>query len=456
MNNLRSCLAMAVLAAMLSTSGAAGAVPPRPDLDVALPDAWRGGCEGQFDTEMLGFGLDAQVKSLIAEALDHNADLKIAGARLEQSYAALKASRGLGAPTIGLGGQAGASAFPASSISTTGVALTASWEVDLWGKLRSDLAASSARSSASRLDVLYTREAVAAAVVRAWFGLIEADQAVALSRRMLALSEQQLQLIRTAEAVGRNAAQDVTLGETAVETYRHQLQADEQRLGQARRALEILCGRYPSTDVAAADRFPDIAAVPAGAGIPSELISRRPDVLAAEERFRAAYHDTEVAKRARLPSLTLTGGVAYIADSAVMLQSGISNPAWALSGRLLAPIFTGGRLEAQLEAKTAAQQEAVAQYNQVALNALYEVESRIASEKALAEREATLRRQVALLQTSVGYADVQQQVGKGDQSQVLARQLSLVAAEANLLHIRGERFTNRVALHQSLGGHFPT
>jgi len=237
-----------------------------------------------------------------------------------------------------------------------------------------------------------------------------------------------------------------------VQTYRQQVQVDEQMLSHTQRALAILLGRYPSPDIAPAS-LPDLTALP-GVGIPSEVLTRRPDVLAAEQRFHAAFRDVEAAKRARLPSLQLVGGVAYVSDSAVMLESAISNPVWALSGKLLAPIFTGGRIDAQIEAKTGAQQEAMAEYTKVSLTALAEVEEALASERSLASREDIVAKQLELFGQAVGYAQIEAEVGKGDQRQVLARKLSLAATQAELLHLKSERLANRVALHQALGGRF--
>ncbi len=454
MFELRSSLVALAAAAMLTGCASAGhEPPPRPATTFTMPDAWQGGAPaGQLDADVLGFHSDPELQALIAEALAHNTDLRIAGARLEQAHAALKAAGGPLLPQIGLAGQTGAATLPGSSLSTTGLAAVASWEIDLWGRLRAERDASQARSDAAELDARYAREAVSAAVTRAWLGVAEAGQQLALAREMLALSEQQLQLMQTGRAVGRDSAQDVARSEAAVQTYRQQVQADEQMLGHAQRALAILLGRYPSPDVAPG-RLPDLAALPA-AGIPAEVLTRRPDVLAAEQRFQAAFRDVEAAKRARLPSLQLVGGVAYVADSVVTLESTISNPVWALSGKLLAPIFTGGRIDAQIEAKTGVQREAMAEYAKVSLAALAEVEEALANERSLASREDIVAKQADLFGQAVGYAEVEAAVGKGDQRQVQAQKLNLAAAQAELLHLKSERLANRVALHQALGGRF--
>ncbi|WP_027468320.1 TolC family protein [Deefgea rivuli] len=421
----------------------------------SVPAQWRySQTPGQFDAEALGFTPDAALKALIAEAQLYNADLRIAGARIDQSRAALKAAGGPMLPSLGIGAQTGDSAIPTSSMSTTGIGVIAAWEVDLWGRLHSEEAAADARFKASELDLQYSQQAIAAAVTRAWIATTEATQQLAFAKQMQQMAEKQVQLIQTGQKVGRNTAQDVALSEAGAALYRNQVAANEQALNQLQRSLEVLLGRYPAAEVTAAATLP-VASMALPAGIPSELMTRRPDVLAAEQRFRAAFQDVEVAKRARLPSLKLSGGVAYIEDSVVVLDPSLKNPLWALTGQLLAPIFTGGLLEAQVEAKNARQQEAIAQYSKTAITAFNEVEGALAAERSLQKRQLALESQTAQLKKSLVYAQVQQKVGKGDLYQVLQQQLNLASAQANLLHLQSERLSNRVNLHQALGGHFP-
>ncbi|WP_168191932.1 efflux transporter outer membrane subunit [Chromobacterium phragmitis] len=436
------------------------AVPP-PDTralaleNAQLPDSWRAGqAAGQFDADLLGFPIDGELRSLIAEALRYNADLRQSAARMEQAQAALKAAGGAILPTVAIGGQAGTSTLPTSSMGTSGAGLVAAWEIDLWGRLAAERSAAGARWQASALDLAYARESIAAGVVRGWIALGESARQVEISQRMLSLSQQQLTLVEHARSVGRDTDQDVALQQAAVEAQRQQLQAGQQAQQQARRALEALLGRYPAAQLAAAG-WPSLSdTLPAG--IPSELLSRRPDLRAARQRFEAAFYGAEAAKRARLPSLKLSGGVAYLADTAVLLKSGIDNPAWAATGQLLAPIFTGGQLQAQVEAQDARQRETVAAYNRAALNALTEVENGLAGERLLRLRQQAQQTQTDALARSVAHARRQKRIGKISQYQLLQQELNLAAAQAGLLRLRGQRLDNRVALHLALGGRFPT
>lgn len=457
--------AMSVVAVVVTSVMLGCATPQPPKQDdmlqlalgqTALPPGWKHDLTpGQFDAETLGFALDPELKALIAEAQQHNVDLRMAAARVEQSRAALKATSGTMLPQVAIGAQAGESALPSSSLGTTGVAIIASWEIDLWGRARSETATAEAHLKSSELDTRYAREAIAAAVVRAWLATNEASQQLELSRRMVDLSDKQLALIKSGLRVGRNTEQDVSLSEATSASYRNQFAANQLALDQSKRALEILLGRYPAAEIGTATVLPTATgALPAG--LPTDLMNRRPDLLAAEERFKAAFFEVEAAQRARLPSLRLVGGYGYIEDSVVQLKEGLNNPLWALTGQLLAPIFTGGQLEAAVEVKTAKQQEAVASYAKTALTALNEVEGALANEKALALRQKAIDSQIEHLQKSVQYAQVQVKVGRSDVYQLQQQQLNLAAAQVNQLRLQGERLNNRVTLHQALGGHFPS
>ncbi|WP_081862745.1 efflux transporter outer membrane subunit [Chromobacterium haemolyticum] len=440
----------------LALMGCAVSPPERQSLTLEhaqLPARWSSQASGGGDAAVLGFAIDAKLRALIEEAVRYNADLKQAAARTEQAQAALKAAAGAKLPTVALGGQVGNSTLPTSSMSTSGIGLVTTWEADLWGRLSAEQNAAHSRFQASAQDLLYARQSLAANVVRGWIALKENAQQLEIARQMLDMSQQQLALIEVGQKVGRNTRQDVALHQAAMEAQRQQLLTLEQAQYQARRALEVLLGRYPSGELATLGPLPAASdALPAG--IPSEMLSRRPDVLASEQRFAAAFYGVEAAKRARLPSLKLTGGVAYIEDSAVLLKSGIDNPLWAVTGQLLAPIFTGGQLAAQVEAQNGKQREALAAYNRAALNALAEVENSLTGERMLKERERALQTQADSLARSVQYASLQKQVGRIDNYQLLQQKLSLAAVQASLLRLQSNHLDNRVVLHLALGGQF--
>jgi NodT family efflux transporter outer membrane factor (OMF) lipoprotein len=420
----------------------------------SLPEVWQSTkAQGEFDQQALGFEVSPELLALIKEAIAYNADLKMASARIDQSRATLKAVGGSLTPSIGIGAQTGTSTIPTSTAAISGAGLIASWDLDLWSRVRSDQSASQSRLMSAELDASYTKQSIAAQVVKSWIVITELMQQVQLSEKMLTITNQQLDLMKVGLKVGRNAQQEVLLNESVLRNYQNQLFANQQSLGNAKRALEILLGRYPATQVQASQSFSKtLGELPAG--IPSQILSRRPDVLAAEERFKASFQDVESAKRAKLPSIKITGGIGYIENSAIQLSNAISNPISSLTAQLLMPLFLGGQLDAQVEAKTAAQAQSLAQYQKTALNALSEVEGGLANDRILKQREVAMHAQLEALLSSVKYAQIQKEVGKGDMFQYLQQQLNANNSQAALLKLQSENLLNRVSLHQALGGKF--
>lgn len=419
-----------------------------------VPSSWQSAVrQGEFDQGALGFEINPALNTLMQEAIAYNADLKIASARVDQSRAALKASAGSLWPSIGLGAQAGTSTIPTSTSAISGAGIIAQWDLDLWGRLRSDQKAAASRFVSAELDATYSKQSIAAQVVKSWIMITEANQQVQLSEKMLAMSKQQVGLIQNGLQVGRNSKQDVALNQSMVQTYENQLLANQQALGNAKRSLEVLLGRYPATQIQAGNTFPKyVANLPAG--IPSEILTRRPDIQAAEERFKAAFQDVEAAQRARLPSIRITGGIGYIENSALQLSQALSNPISSLTAQLLMPLFLGGQLQAQVEARSAKQVETMAQYQKTALLALSEVEGGLANDQLLTSRENALSSQVKFMEESVKYTKIQREVGKGDMYQYIQQQLNLASSQSALLRLQSERLMNRVSLHQTLGGKF--
>lgn len=448
------------LAALLTACAAPQPLPQSDLLPLALgqttvPADWKHAqTPGQFDAQTLGFAFTPELKQLISEAQQHNTDLRLAASRVAQSRAALKSASGSNMPAVGLGAQGGISALPTSGTGTSGVALVVNWEVDLWGRARSEIAAADARLQSAQLDARYAQEAIAAAVVRAWLATSEAQQQLRLADDMVRLSEKQWQLRVSSQQIGRDSVQDVAYAEAALASYRNQQAQSALALNRSQRALEILLGRYPAADIVAAEQFPQ-ATWQLPAGLPSELMNRRPDVMAAEHRFRAAFLDVAAAKRARYPSITLVGGGGHVTDSAYLLNQDLENPLWALTGQFMAPLFTGGQLKAAVRVKNAKQEEAVANYAKATLNALNEVEDALANDENLALRQQALADQVAALQKSIRFTEDMIRNGRANQYQLQEQQLNLATVQASQLHLLGERLGNRVALHQALGGHFP-
>ncbi len=222
--------------------------------------------------------------------------------------------------------------------------------------------------------------------------------------------------------------------------------------GQALRALEVLVGRYPAADVEVATQLAQPPG-PVPAGLPSELLERRPDVVAADRRVAAAFYGVQEAKAARLPSISLTASVSDISSDLFVLKNS-DNPVWSAGASLLQPVFNAGALQTQVRIRTAEQKQSIAEYGQIGARAFAEVEDALSAEFAAGRREAVLARAVAENQTALDFAQQRFKVGSGDMRAVSQQQLALFGTTSALLRVQSERLVQRVNLYLALGGGF--
>ena len=456
--------ALRPLAAILACAGlAAGcALAPPPDAaqvrsqalpNTQLPAQWTGGPApgGTVNNGWLPLFGDAQLERLVAEAVTYNPDLQIAAARVEAAEASARAAGAALYPQVNFGAHGGGK-LGGDNSGVSGVGLFASWELDLWGRVRAQRAAATAQYEATALEAIYARESIAALVAKSWFLAREAAVQRAIAGEMISSAQSLVELSRERVRVGRSDELEVSQAEASALSYRDiQLQAEVARQN-AQRAIEILAGRYPSATVEPGLDLPAVPG-PVPVGLPSELLERRPDVRAAERKVAAAFYRTEQAKAARLPTISLTAGLSSISSDVFVLKER-DNPVWGLGATLLAPIFTGGALQAQVDVRTAEQKAAIAEYGRIGSRAFGEVENALSSSFNLDNRAEVLLRAVRANEAALGYARTRYDVGSGDLRGVQQQLLALHAARATLAKVQGERLIQRVNLHLALGGGF--
>jgi outer membrane protein TolC len=192
---------------------------------------------------------------------------------------------------------------------------------------------------------------------------------------------------------------------------------------------------------------------PVPAGLPSELLERRPDVVAAERRVAAAFYGVQEAKAARLPRISLTGNVSDISSDLFVLQDR-DNPVWSAGASLLLPVFNAGALQSEVRIRTAEQKQAVAEYGRIGARAFGEVEDALSAEFAAARREKVLGRAVTENENALKLSQVRYDVGSGDLRGVRQQQLAAYGSQAALVRVQAERLVQRVNLYLALGGGF--
>jgi NodT family efflux transporter outer membrane factor (OMF) lipoprotein len=455
-------LGLASLIAALLSACATKAPPPRAELqrqaltNIVIPEAWKAGGEsgGVQDNWIAGFG-DPQLDALVREAVTNNPDLRVSSVRVEQSAQYVELARAAMRPAINLAGTGGLKAGGGSDVGSAlqGVMLAASWEPDLWGRLRYGRNAAQATYASAQADFEFARQSLAANTAKSWFATSETWRQSLTVGEMVGAAEQLLALAERRQAVGAGTEQDVVLARANLTGF--QDNAAQIRLAheQSLRALELLLGRYPGAELRTRPDLPRLPG-PVPAGLPLAALERRPDLIAAERRVAAAFHRVGEAKAARLPRVTLNVSGAVIDSEVLQLKDGFENPTGGAGARLVAPIYQGGALKTQVEIRTLEQKEAVAQYARMALRAITDVENALAAGRNLAERVQVLERNVAENERALELTQTNYRIGATDLRAVQQQQLAVFAARMALLRVQTEQLAQRVNLHLALGGSF--
>lgn len=449
----------ALLASLGLCACALAPQPPRDDVakealpNVRPPAQWTapGASAGPVADNWLATFREPQLDALVVEAVAYNADLRIAAARVDAAAAYLAGVESPLWPQVNAVARGGGK-MSGDSSGLRGIGLFATWELDLWGRVRAVVRSTELSYHATELDAEYARQSIAALVAKAWILAIEARLQKAQAEATLSASEQLATLARDRLRVGSGDEYDVANAQASVEALRDTVRNLDLAYNNALRALETLIGRYPAASVAVAAALPawpgDIPA-----GLPSELLERRPDVVAAERRVAAAFYRTEEAKAARLPRITLVGNLTSLDSNLFVLQDR-SNPVLSIGAGLIQPLFLGGLLQAQVDVRTAEQQAAIAEYGKIGIRVFGEVEGALAASTTAGEREQILVRALRENERALELSNIKYRVGTIDLSGVQQQQIAVYNARVALLRMQSERLVQRVNLHLALGGSF--
>jgi multidrug efflux system outer membrane protein len=396
---------------------------------------------------------DPALDALVREALAYNTDLRAAAARVEAAEGYVKLSGATLYPQVNAlirgGGKLGG-----DPSGLQGIGLFANWELDLWGRVRASRQGAQSTYDAAALDIAYARQSIAAQTAKAWLLATEAQLQIATAKDILASTERLVRFARDRERVGKGDDYDIAAGLANLDTYRDVIVQLELARTQALRALETLLGRYPAGAVEVPATFAAMPS-PVPVGLPSELLERRPDVTGAERRVAAAFYGVEEAKAARLPKFSLTANLTSVTSDLFVLKER-NNPIASIGASLLAPIFLGGALQAQVDIRNAEQALAIVEYGRVAARAFGEVENALSAGFALDERTTILTSVIANNERALELAQIRYRIGSADLRAVNQQQLVLFSARSALVRVEAERRVQRVNLHLALGGSFET
>ncbi|MCK5578112.1 MAG: efflux transporter outer membrane subunit [Planctomycetes bacterium] len=437
-------------------------------LNLTVPESWSAEHQSDGligDTWWQKFD-DERLNAVIAMALKHNYNLKIASLNVETALAeariaganlypqlsgGLKATRAtqnyIGLPFPGLEDK-----ILTSRSTTYGASLNLNWEADLWGGIRAGKNAARANVNAARADLSGAKLSLIAQTTKVWFSAVEIKQQLEIAETILTDHRQTLKWTRERYERGLVPLTKLRLARTnlaASETVVSQWAEQNERIV---RQLEILMGQYPAGELAVSETLNPLKNnVPAG--LPSELVNRRPDLVAAEYRLFAATKLVTRAKTNLYPRFSLTSSVGTSSSELKDLTDGDFG-IWNVMGNLLQPLFQGGRLRAGVKLAKARREQALASFGNAVLNAYGEVETALRTIEHLNQR----LEQIELISEE---SEAIHQITRERYQRGLANRLALIDARRQSLAIRGKLLTiqrqqleGRINLYLALGGGF--
>lgn len=466
-----------LVAAALATLACACTLEPayhRPAAPVPPIEGAAAGGPAAADIGWRDFFPDPQLRQLIALALSSNRDLRVAALNVEAAQARYRVQRAELFPTVAATGVEQVEQYPSGVLSFAGAGTTSvgspftiggalfhfydvgigftSYELDLFGRLRSLDHAALQQYFSYRETQRSTQLTLVAEVASAYLAVLADETLLTITRETLKNQSESFALTQRMFNAGTTTELALRQAETTVDTARANLAQYTRQLAQDRDALQLLLGAPipESIDFSAGlDRDPLVAELKEG--IPSQVLVRRPDVLAAEHQLQATDAQIGAARAAFFPSITLTGS--YGTASAQL--SGLfaaGSGAWTVSPQISVPIFTGGANVANLKASQVARDTAVAQYEQTIQTAFREVADALAARRTLDDQLAAQQALVVASKTAYRLADMRFRAGVDSYLAALDAQRTLYAAQLQLASVRLMRLQNLVTLYKTLGG----
>ena len=400
---------------------------------------------------------DPRMTKLVKEALTYNQGLKAAAQRLRAAKQGTIIGRAARLPSVSSAtGYRRSDGRNTATSENYSISLNASWEADLWGRLRSLDLSSQANYAASVADFRGARLSLSANTAQSWCNLITAEQQLALAIKTVGSYKQALPVVERRYKANTLRAVDVQFARNNVASAERSLRVRKLNRDNAARSLEIFLGRYPSATVSSSTDLPFLSGkIPVG--LPSQLVERRPDLVAARADLFASAQTAEATRKNLLPSLRLTGG----ASNGAINISRAFDPnylVYSIAASLAQTIYQGGALSARARAALDRNRAAIEDYARVALLAFREVESAIGADHSLREQETFLETEVeqSNLAEKRALDDIALGVEGASFLEYLEAQRRAESARAALIRLRNLRLQNRIDLHLALGGDFAT
>ncbi|MEO8859554.1 MAG: efflux transporter outer membrane subunit [Burkholderiaceae bacterium] len=404
---------------------------------------------------------DAQLSALVDQARAGSPTLAVARARLDRASALAEVSRAAGRPQGTLAADVTRQRYTENGLIPPPIAGTVrdnanlqanfSWSPDWFGGHAAEIAASLDQARAAQADVAAASTGLAAQVARSYVALARLVAQRELAQRVLAQRNQAFDLTRQRTSAGLDSQVELTQAEGALPDARTQIEILDEQIALARRQLAVLSGQAPNALDALSPRLQGLRLEDMPVTLGADLLGRRPDLVAARWRVEAATQDIKVAKVQFYPNVNLT---AFVGLSALGLGNlfDVGSRQYGVSPALRLPIFDGGRLRAQLGARQAELDAAIAQYNGVLLDAVKEAGDAISSAQSIERQQHDQARALSSAETAYDFALQRFRAGLSGYLVVLNAETQVIAQRRLAVDLRTRAFDTRVALMKALGG----
>ena len=459
MNSFLSARVVCACALLLLAACSVGPAYKRPD--IPAPAEWRETAARDASAVWPnadwwhGFGSQT-LDDLIAEAQRSNDDLAAAIARVEEADAQARIAGAALLPSVDFAADATRQHGPVAGVglatyNTFSPVLSASYELDFWGKNRALRAAARATALASHYDKETVALTVISSVASTYFQALEFRDRLQVARENLANGEKILHGFQLEQTAGVATGLDVAQQETAVALLRAAIPPLQQQFRQAVNALAVLLGKTPESIDVDTGTLNALTTPQVVDGLPSQLLARRPDVAESEQQLISANADITVARAALFPSIQLTASGGYESSALASLISPASR-IWSLGAGLTQPIFHGGALRGQVAFSNAHYRELLSAYHKTVISAFSNVESALVAAQQTQEQQSRQQDAVDKARRAFQFAQTQMSAGTVNILTVLNTENALFSAEDELVQIQYLHLQSMVDLYTALGG----
>ena len=418
---------------------------------IKIPEAWIFDKElenSDFNFQWISELYDVKLKELVQEGLQYNADIIIAQEKLSQIELAMDIAGANLYPTVNAVANTSNNVINGTQIQNLGV--QANWELDLWGKNKSNKMASVSNYFSAKYINEKAKQTIVAMIAKSYFLNIAGNLQEQKIKDYLKLTQELEQLYKVKNKVGTANELDLSNVKAELISINNYLEKVKNANQQSKRTLELLLGNYPEGKIATKAEF-DVLKSSIPQTFPLPLIENRPDILAQQFQIEKSFYEVQEAKAARLPSLSISSTLGAANTNINAINQLYSNPLIKVGGGLTTPLFNGGKLTKNVEIKNAQQRQAVEEYSKAVLNAINETESSLTNIISIEKQLVYNQEVIVELLKNIDLNKKQIQIGTSSNFELIQKQRNLLKKQMNIVDLELQNRVERINLYLALG-----